>query len=191
MDFVTPIVELQRSTLEERMNGVREKCPAARSILKVGTAWKEILAAAAEARADVIVLGTHGRRGIGRVMSGITTATRSCEATHSRSGRPPIGARTAARNAAASSGRPGTNLGSMTRTRSEAISTSSPSRPYCRCTLIARLAWRDVARRLRRRRDSVTPGMMVHVAPSTRQHAGGQDPAAWPEHPMFADASEP
>ena len=70
--------------------------------------------------------------GSGRVMSGMTIATRSCAATHSRSGLPPMGARTAAKNAAASSGSPGTKIGSMTRTRSDGISTSSPSRPYCR-----------------------------------------------------------
>ena len=78
------------------------------------------------------IQGSRRSVGSGRVMSGMTIATRSCAATHSRSGLPPIGARTAAVKAAASSGSPGTKVGSITRTRADGISTSRPSRPYCR-----------------------------------------------------------
>ena len=59
-----------------------------------------------------------------------------------RPSRPPGGdgprsaARTASRKAAASSGSPGTKRGSTTVTFVPGISTSSPSRPYCRCTRI-------------------------------------------------------
>lgn len=69
-DLITPIVELQRSKLEERMVSIRKICPAAKAVVNVGAAWEQILAAAAEARADVIVVGTHGRRGVAHAVIG-------------------------------------------------------------------------------------------------------------------------
>ena len=65
-------------------------------------------------------------------MSGITTATRSVAFTVSASGFPPIGRRTAWRNAAASSASPSTNRGESTVMLRAGSSTSRPSRPYCR-----------------------------------------------------------
>ena len=44
-----------------------ERVPKARSLLRAGPAWKEILSAAAELHADLIVVGTHGRRGLNRI----------------------------------------------------------------------------------------------------------------------------
>jgi hypothetical protein len=67
-----------------------------------------------------------------RVMSGMTTATRSLDFTVSRRGLPPSGWRTASVNAAPSSGNPSTNVGSMTRAFAEGRSMESPSFPYCR-----------------------------------------------------------
>jgi nucleotide-binding universal stress UspA family protein len=39
-------------------------------ILRQGSAWSEIIAAATEAKADLIVIGTHGRRGLSRALLG-------------------------------------------------------------------------------------------------------------------------
>jgi nucleotide-binding universal stress UspA family protein len=39
-------------------------------VLKHGMSWREILATAEEMRADVVILGTHGRRGIPRAVLG-------------------------------------------------------------------------------------------------------------------------
>jgi nucleotide-binding universal stress UspA family protein len=39
-------------------------------VLKHGSAWSEILATAEEIRADVVILGTHGRRGVPRAVLG-------------------------------------------------------------------------------------------------------------------------
>ena len=78
---------------------------------------------------------SHGKSrsaGMGRVMSGITTATRSLAPTRSRSGRVPIGRRTASRNAAASSGRPSTKRGWITVTSDASVATSRTSVPYRR-----------------------------------------------------------
>lgn len=49
---------------------VRERFPQAKSVLRRGRPWEEILAAAAEYRADLIVIGTHGRRGLSRALLG-------------------------------------------------------------------------------------------------------------------------
>ena len=76
--------------------------------------------------------GKSRSEGSDRVMSGITTAIRSREPISSRSGRAAIGARTASRNAAASSASPGTNRGAITETSGASVASSSPSIPYCR-----------------------------------------------------------
>jgi len=69
-DLTTPIVELQRSKLEERMVSIRKICPAAKAVVNMGAPWEQILAAATESRADVIVVGTHGRRGVAHAVIG-------------------------------------------------------------------------------------------------------------------------
>ncbi|HLK37550.1 MAG TPA: universal stress protein [Polyangiaceae bacterium] len=43
---------------------------AVAGVLRHGPAWSEIDAAAKESRADMIVLGTHGRRGLARALLG-------------------------------------------------------------------------------------------------------------------------
>jgi nucleotide-binding universal stress UspA family protein len=40
------------------------------SALRQGPAWSEILAAAKDTKADLIVIGTHGRRGLSRALLG-------------------------------------------------------------------------------------------------------------------------
>ena len=42
----------------------------ARSVVKVGAAWEEIVAVAAEEHADMIVMATQGRAGLERFMLG-------------------------------------------------------------------------------------------------------------------------
>jgi hypothetical protein len=74
--------------------------------------------------------------GNGRVTSAITIATRSCAPTISASGLADSGARTASRNAASSSGSPGTKSGLRTVTSRPGTVTSSPSVPYCSRTLM-------------------------------------------------------
>jgi len=51
---------------------VRSKRPAVSvtGVLRQGSTWSEILAAAGEAKADLIVIGTHGRRGLSRALLG-------------------------------------------------------------------------------------------------------------------------
>ncbi|MBI4011966.1 MAG: universal stress protein [Candidatus Rokubacteria bacterium] len=58
------------ATLEERAAAIREHGLATRVLLKAGVPHEEIVKTAAGERADLIVLGTHGRGGVERFFLG-------------------------------------------------------------------------------------------------------------------------
>jgi nucleotide-binding universal stress UspA family protein len=70
VDYVTPLTTAAGRRLDELLAGLRDRCPDAKRVLKVGAPWEEILAAAAEVGADLVVVGTHGRRGLVHAMLG-------------------------------------------------------------------------------------------------------------------------
>jgi nucleotide-binding universal stress UspA family protein len=77
MHFVLSSAELIRSVeeaaehrLEAALRELQKRLPAARSLLKMGVPWEQILATAKEERADVIVMGTHGHRGVKHALLG-------------------------------------------------------------------------------------------------------------------------
>jgi len=59
-----------RERLEETMSAIRTTLPQASAVLCRGAPWQQILAAAVETRADLVVVGTHGRRGVSHVLLG-------------------------------------------------------------------------------------------------------------------------
>lgn len=59
-----------RENLEARVAGTRAAGVPARGLLQTGVPAKEIVRAAAEERADLIMLGTHGRGYLGRLLMG-------------------------------------------------------------------------------------------------------------------------
>lgn len=69
-ETATPLVARAQAQLDALMEGVLTACPAATALVKMGSAAEQILAAAAEVRADLIVLGTHGRRGLAHAVIG-------------------------------------------------------------------------------------------------------------------------
>ncbi len=69
-DLLTPIEQAALSQLNDATQAVQQRLPRATSVLRAGIAWDEIIAAAAEVDADLIVLGTHGRRGVSRALLG-------------------------------------------------------------------------------------------------------------------------
>ncbi len=69
-DLLTPVVEEAQGRLDELLRSVRETCPRAKSLVKVGVPWEQILAVATETRADLVVMGTHGRRGLSHALVG-------------------------------------------------------------------------------------------------------------------------
>jgi nucleotide-binding universal stress UspA family protein len=70
VDTITPIERAASRCLEEALTAVKARVPEATSMLRSGSAWEEILLAAAETHADLIVVGTHGRQGLTRALLG-------------------------------------------------------------------------------------------------------------------------
>jgi nucleotide-binding universal stress UspA family protein len=70
VDLITPIERAANRALEEALTELRKRIPGAKSVLRSGAAWEEILLAAAAIQADLIVVGTHGRRGLNRALLG-------------------------------------------------------------------------------------------------------------------------
>ncbi len=56
--------------LSEELRRVQERVPRARSLLRIGVPWREVVASATALGADLIVMGTHGRHGLPRVFLG-------------------------------------------------------------------------------------------------------------------------
>jgi len=69
-DLLRSITEADGRKLDALLASVRERCPEARRVLRTGSAWEEVLAVSAEAKADLVVLGTHGRRGLFHAVMG-------------------------------------------------------------------------------------------------------------------------
>jgi nucleotide-binding universal stress UspA family protein len=59
-----------KEQLNATLARVHERLPRAEAVLARGHAAHEILAAIERARVDLVVLGTHGRRGLNRVLLG-------------------------------------------------------------------------------------------------------------------------
>jgi len=71
--FYIPIEDVTRearATLDAAVAKIRERYPNVDGVLAHGEPWKEILNAAKTHKADLIVMGTHGRRGLSRVFLG-------------------------------------------------------------------------------------------------------------------------
>jgi len=70
VDVLAPIERAAVARLEEAMTELKTRFPAAKSLLRAGVPWEEVLAAATQVKADLIVMGTHGRRGLERALVG-------------------------------------------------------------------------------------------------------------------------
>lgn len=62
--------EAARSRLDETVASLRARLLSASGVLQEGIAWDEICAGAAEASADLVVVGSRGRLGVPRVLLG-------------------------------------------------------------------------------------------------------------------------
>jgi nucleotide-binding universal stress UspA family protein len=72
-DFGTlPVQAFEPEALEKELAGLEPTCPGLTVERKViqGDAGKEIVALAKETKCDLIVMGTHGRTGLGRLLMG-------------------------------------------------------------------------------------------------------------------------
>ena len=70
VDLVTPITDLAEKKLGELLASVRDVCPGVKGNVRVGAPWEQIIAAAEEVKADLVVVGTHGRRGFAHAFMG-------------------------------------------------------------------------------------------------------------------------
>ena len=69
-DLWTPIMEAAKAQLATTLAVVRKRLPKAEAVLVQGPAAAETLAVAQRVKADLIVMGTHGRRGLDRMFAG-------------------------------------------------------------------------------------------------------------------------
>ena len=70
VDLVAPIEQAAVARLEEAAQELKLRLPSAKSVLRAGVPWEEVLHAATQTKADLIVMGTHGRRGLERALLG-------------------------------------------------------------------------------------------------------------------------
>jgi nucleotide-binding universal stress UspA family protein len=69
-DVVSSVEDRALAELERTLETVRKRIPNADSKLKTGDPWAGILEAIEELQPDLVVMGTHGRRGINRALIG-------------------------------------------------------------------------------------------------------------------------
>jgi nucleotide-binding universal stress UspA family protein len=69
-DVATRLQEAARKGLDAAVAARAGKGRPIASVLREGNAWEEIRAVAEELHVDLIVIGTHGRRGIARALLG-------------------------------------------------------------------------------------------------------------------------
>lgn len=68
-----PLDEMEtraKKALEEATTKAKERCPRVTSKLVLGQPWESILSAIQELGIDLVVMGTHGRQGLSRVVLG-------------------------------------------------------------------------------------------------------------------------
>jgi nucleotide-binding universal stress UspA family protein len=70
IDFVTPIREAAQKELASAFDALKLRGAEARSELQYGVPWSAILDTAAHQKADLIVMGTHGRKGVMHALLG-------------------------------------------------------------------------------------------------------------------------
>jgi nucleotide-binding universal stress UspA family protein len=67
---MTEIMECKQKAFDEVVAAHTARAPVRSAVVMTGEARTAILAAAQEMRADLIVMGTHGRRGVSRLVLG-------------------------------------------------------------------------------------------------------------------------
>jgi nucleotide-binding universal stress UspA family protein len=69
-ELAATLCDKAQQMLDAAVNSHRQRCPAISGALVNGAAWEEIGRFAAEHKADLIVIGTHGRQGLPRAILG-------------------------------------------------------------------------------------------------------------------------
>lgn len=69
-DMLTPIHGAARKEIDALLAAVHKERPDAQAILARGIPWREIIDAIEQKKPDLVVMGTHGRRGLVRAVLG-------------------------------------------------------------------------------------------------------------------------
>jgi nucleotide-binding universal stress UspA family protein len=69
-DIASRLQEAARKGLDAAVSARATRGRPIATVLREGNSWEEIKAVAEELRVDIIVIGTHGRRGIARALLG-------------------------------------------------------------------------------------------------------------------------
>jgi nucleotide-binding universal stress UspA family protein len=69
-NVIGPLNQAARERLDGLIARTRERLPRAQALLRSGTPWEEVLGAARDTTADLVVVGTHGRRGVKHLLIG-------------------------------------------------------------------------------------------------------------------------
>lgn len=70
VDYAERFGEAARARMARTVDSVKSRCANVKSIVNMGVAWMDVLRVVEEARPDLLVLGTHGRRGLKRAILG-------------------------------------------------------------------------------------------------------------------------
>jgi nucleotide-binding universal stress UspA family protein len=70
VDLLTPVQEAAQKQFDAELGALRIRVPDAKGVLVMGVPWQEILKTVKDENIDLIVMGTHGRRGITRALIG-------------------------------------------------------------------------------------------------------------------------
>lgn len=70
VEVLASIEDAAREDLDATLAEVQKQVPRATSILKRGVPWREIIDVIEQTKPDLVVIGTHGRRGISRALLG-------------------------------------------------------------------------------------------------------------------------
>lgn len=69
-DLLTTVEQAARRAIDETLGAVRKLVPNAEGTLRLGVPSQEILKAIEETQAALVIMGTHGRRGISHALIG-------------------------------------------------------------------------------------------------------------------------
>jgi nucleotide-binding universal stress UspA family protein len=69
-ELIGSVEQAARLRFDALIERAQERMPGAQALLRRGTPWEEIIGAARDKGAELIVIGTHGRRGISHLLIG-------------------------------------------------------------------------------------------------------------------------
>jgi nucleotide-binding universal stress UspA family protein len=69
-DLLTPITQAAEDRLKKLLGDGEARLPGTKGVFKMGSVHEEILSLVAHQRCDLVVMGTHGRRGLAHMAIG-------------------------------------------------------------------------------------------------------------------------